>query len=69
MYSLTWVEITFIAIFSFIIVPAWIYLICKMVTMGLFEGIFTALNRNKGDLKDGETQINEEKGKRESTRT
>ena len=64
--AIGWFEVIVLMMVAYILFPAWIYVVFKLATMGIFEGILSTII--KGDVENGEKiQINEEKGKGKGT--
>lgn len=56
MSNLGWIEVFIIFIVLFIFFPCWVYVVLKMATMGIFEGLINTINKNKGEVEHGEKQ-------------
>jgi hypothetical protein len=54
--NIGWSEIFIIMIVIYIMFPCWIYIIFKMATMGIFEGLLNINNKIKGEMKHGKKQ-------------
>lgn len=55
--NIGWVEVFIILIALYIFFPCWIYVVFKMATMGIFEGLLHTLNNiKKGEVENGKRQ-------------
>lgn len=50
-----WFEGFIIMVVVYLMFPCWIYIVFKMATMGIFDGILNAL-KNKGEIENDEKQ-------------
>ena len=52
--NIGWFEVFVIMIVFYILFPSWIYVVFKMATMGIFEGLLHTIK--KGEVEHGKKQ-------------